>query len=298
MDNQRSLIAVLLITLIIFFIELFGGFMANSLALLSDAGHMLTDILALVLAILAVTFAALPATSKRTFGFYRLEIISALFNGSFLTLVAFFIFYESIVRLWQPEPIQSTAMLMVATVGFLANIGGAVILAGASRENLNVRGAFLHVISDAISSLGVVIGGILIHFFGWYYADPILGVIIGILILRGAFTLVMESVNVLMEAAPKGISALEVARTIKNVAGVEDIHDLHIWTISSGLNAISAHILINREWTDQAATVLAKIKTVLKEKYQIGHSTFQTECQACPDELVCRLEQADPSHWH
>jgi cobalt-zinc-cadmium efflux system protein len=284
MDNRRVLTLALLITLLIFVVELVGGFLSNSLALLSDAGHMLTDSMALALALLASVFAALPATRKRTFGFYRLEILSALFNGSVLTILALFIFYQAYLRFLQPAAIRSDLMLMIATIGFLANIGAAVILAGASRENLNVRGAFLHVLSDTASSAGVIIGGILIHFLGWSYVDPILGLLIGILILRGALGLVFDSVNILLEAVPEGVSVEEVAGAIREVDGVEDIHDLHVWAITSGMNAASAHVVIKETEIKRAPAILKEINEKLRSKYKIAHSTFQTECESCTEE--------------
>jgi len=297
-NNQRLLSAVLLITGLLFFAELFGGYFANSLALMSDAGHMLTDVLSLVLAILAALFAARPAGKKSTYGLYRLEILSALFNGSFLTIIALFIFYEAYLRLLHPAPVQSTLMLVIATIGLLGNIGGAVILAGASRENLNMRGAFLHVISDAISSVGVIAGGLLIHFYGWYIADPIISFLIALLILRGAFSLVMESANVLLEAPPKGIKVDDVIDAICSVKGVRDIHDLHVWSISSGINTISAHVLIEDAERARTTEILQEIRDLLKTKFDITHSTFQTECQACSDDLFCHFERHHEAHAH
>jgi len=294
-------LAALLIIILIFLVELVGGFAANSLALLSDAGHMLTDAMALVLALLATIFAARPATEKRTYGFYRLEILSALFNGALLTLISLYIFYEAYQRFLHPSPVQSGVMLMVATIGLLANVGAAVILVGSSKENLNVRAAFLHVLSDLGSSVGVIIGGVIIKFTSWYYVDPMLGVLIGLLILRGAVMLVSDSANILLEAVPKGIDMEEVAGTIKKVKGVKDIHDLHIWTITSGMNAISAHILIEDSEAESAPVILKKINELLNSKYNISHATFQTECVSCPEGLICRIEPGegeDYGHRH
>lgn len=298
MNNQRILGAVLLITGLLFFVELVGGFVSNSLALLSDSGHMLTDTLALTLALLASLLAARPAGKQSTFGLYRLEILSALFNGSVLTIIAFFIFYQAYLRLLDPAPVESTIMLVIATIGLLGNIGGAVILAGASRENLNVRGAFLHVLSDAAASIGVIVGGLLIHFLGWYYADPIIGFLIGLLILRGAFGLVMESANVLLEAPPKGVKVDDVVEAICSVKGVRDIHDLHVWSITSGINAISAHVLIEEAERERTTAILGEIREILEHKFNITHATFQTECQACPDDLFCHFERRHEAHTH
>jgi cobalt-zinc-cadmium efflux system protein len=298
MNNQRSLAFALLIILSIFFVELAGGYVSNSLALLSDAGHMLTDTMALALALLAAVFAARPATKERTFGFYRLEILSALFNGSLLTLVACYIFYEAVVRLLNPVAVRSDILLLVATVGLLANIGAAVILAKSSRDNINVRGAFLHVLSDLGSSVAVIIGGLLIRYLGWYYVDPLLGLVIGVIILRGALGLVLESVNILLEATPHDTNLEEVAETIKMINGIEDLHDLHIWTITTGMNAVSAHLVIADALADKAAAIVAEVKKVLQTKYNINHATFQTECESCPEGLICRVEPAEREHGH
>jgi cobalt-zinc-cadmium efflux system protein len=299
MNNQRSLTLALLIIILIFVVELAGGFVSNSLALLSDAGHMLTDAMALTLALLATIFAARPATKERTYGFYRLEILSALFNGSVLTLLSLYIFYEAVQRFLQPVPVRSDILLMVATVGLLANLGAAVILVKNSRENLNVHGAFLHVLSDLGSSVAVIIGGLMIRYLNWYYVDPVLGILIGILIMRGAVSLVLDSVNILIEGTPKGVSAEEVAKTIRGTKGVKDLHDLHIWTITSGINAASAHVIIDDKEVERASEILKEINDKLKTKYQITHSTFQTECASCPEGLICKLEPVErEEHGH
>lgn len=299
MSNQRSLFVALLVIALIFFVELAGGFISNSLALLSDAGHMLTDAMALTLALLATIFAARPATKERTFGFYRLEILSALFNGSILTLVSLYIFYEAVVRFLHPVAIKSDILLMIATIGLLANIGAAVVLAGRSRENLNVRGAFLHVLSNMASSVGVIIGGLLIRYLGWYYVDPVLGILIALLILRGALMLISDSTNVLLESVPVGINIDEVAQTIQKVKGVKNIHDLHVWTITSGMNAVSAHVLIEDAEAERASAILKQINELLKSKYNISHATFQTECASCPEGLICHIEPSErEEHGH
>ena len=280
---MKQLSFALIITAAIFILELAGAYFSNSLALLSDAGHMLTDTLALALALAAMYFSARPATGRNTFGFLRLEILSALFNGSVLFMVALYIFYEAYQRLLHPAEIKSLAMLAIAAIGLLANMGGALILSRGSKENLNVRGAFLHVISDAISSIGVIIGGILIYFTGWKMIDPILGIMIALLILRGAAGLLRESAEILLESAPRGIDLDEVVAEIKKVNGVKELHDVHLWAITSGVNAISAHILLDDAFAQQAADILAEVKARLENKYRITHSTFQTECRSCPE---------------
>lgn len=281
----------LLIIVIIFFAELLGGFLSNSLALISDAGHMLTDAGALLIALLATVFALRPATKERTYGFYRLEILSALWNGSALVVIAAYVFYQAYQRFLTPVPVKTDLMLVVATIGLISNIGAAVILAGKAQESLNIRAAFLHVLSDLASSIGVIIGGVIILFTRWYYIDPILSVLIGLLILRGAWSLIYDSVNVLLEAVPKGIDLGEVSESIQKVKGIKDLHDLHIWALGSGINAVSAHLVIDDAEADRAAEVLREVNAALKEKYNISHSTFQTECSACPEGLVCRIER-------
>ncbi|MDD4179349.1 MAG: cation diffusion facilitator family transporter [Candidatus Margulisbacteria bacterium] len=299
MDNKKTLLIALLIIVIVFCVELAGGFVSNSLALLSDAGHMLTDTMALALALTATIFAARPASKQKTFGFYRLEILSALFNGVLLTLISLYIFYQAYERFLQPSVVQSSIMLVVAVIGLLANVAAALILSKGSGDNLNVRGAFLHVISDLASSVGVIIGGLLIYLFGWNLVDPILGIMIGLLILRGALLLVFDSVNILLEAAPKGINTLEVAKTVMRVPGVKDLHDLHIWTISSGINAISAHVIIKDDAAERAAAILKEICALMDEKYRIKHCTFQTECDSCPEGLICHIEPGEKDeHEH
>lgn len=289
-NNQKSLLIALLITLLIFFVELIGGFISNSLALVSDAGHMLTDTMALGMALGAVFFAARPATTKRTFGFYRIEILAALLNGSLLFLVAFYIFYEAYARFIHPTEVKSLLMLGIALIGLVANLGGALVLSLNSKENLNIRAAFMHVISDAISSVGVIVGGVIIYFTRWYVVDPILGILIGILILRGAYELVKEASDILLESIPRGIEFEEVAEEIKKVKGIVAIHDLHIWTLTSGVNAISAHLLIADEMTDGAAKILDEVKERLGKKYAIRHCTFQTECASCPEGIICKID--------
>ena len=296
--NQKSLIAALLITGVIFLAELIGGYVANSLALQSDAGHMLTDAMALVMALLATVLAARPANKKQTYGFYRLEILSSLFNGSVLIMVAAYIFFQAYQRFFHPAPVWSGLMLTVATIGLLGNIGAAVILAQGSRENLNLRGAFMHVISDLASSVGVIIGGLIIQFTRWNYIDPILSVIIAILILRGALSLVFEAASILIESTPQGIDLEEVIRDICQIEGVEDIHDLHIWAITSGINSISAHIVIEEKAVARTSEILKNINLALKRKYNISHSTFQTECESCPDEVICHIEPVEKEHEH
>jgi cobalt-zinc-cadmium efflux system protein len=222
---QRELLIATAITATVMVAEFVGGLLTNSLALLSDAAHMLTDVLALLLSVVAFRFSTKPPTKKTTFGFYRLEIFAAQINGGVLVFLSLFIFYEAYHRLIEPEPIKSLLMMIVAGVGLLANIISATILHKSSKKNINVKASFLHIMGDLLSSVGVIIGGAIIHFTGWYIIDPILSVMIGLIILKGAYGVVMETANVLLEAVPKHVNLEGLIREIEAMEGVESFHD-------------------------------------------------------------------------
>jgi cobalt-zinc-cadmium efflux system protein len=285
-SSQRNLLIVLLITAVVMLAEIIGGLLANSLALLSDAGHMLTDVLALSLSLLAMRFAQKSPTASKTFGFYRLEILASFFNGMLLLFVSFYIFYKAYHRLLYPEEIKGLFMIVVALIGLLANGVGIVILRKSALDNLNVKSAFFHIVGDTISSGGVVVGGLLILYTGWYLVDPIIGIFIGILIMRGAYGLVKESIDIFLEATPKDIDIEEMLDDLHKIKGVKAIHHLHLWTITSGINAMSAHVLIDDVLTSRSTHILKEIKTLLRENYNIEHSTIQFESELCSDDLA------------
>jgi cobalt-zinc-cadmium efflux system protein len=287
---QRELLIATAITASVMVAEFVGGLLTNSLALLSDAAHMLTDVLALLLSVLAFRFSTKPPTKKTTFGFYRLEIFAAQINGGVLVFLSLFIFYEAFKRLIEPEPIRTLLMMIVAGVGLLANIISALVLHKSSKKNLNVKASFLHIVGDLLSSVGVIIGGAIIHFTGWYIIDPILSVMIGLIILRGAYGVVMETANVLLEAVPKHVNLEGLIREIESVEGVESFHDVHLWTITSGIHALSGHVLIRDQMVSESTEVLEKIREHLRKHYNITHTTFQFECESCETGFVCRLE--------
>ncbi|OEU63634.1 MAG: hypothetical protein BA867_07290 [Desulfobacterales bacterium S5133MH16] len=274
------------ITAIVMIAEIIGGLLANSLALLSDAGHMLTDILALGLSLTAMKFARKPPTPSKTFGFYRLEILAAFFNGMLLFFISFYIFYEAYHRLVQPEEIKGLVMLVVACIGLLANGVGILLLRKSAHTSLNVKSAFFHIVGDTISSGGVIVGGLLILYTGWYLVDPLISIFIGILILRGAYALIMESIDIFLEATPKDINVEEMLDELRKIQGVKDVHHLHLWTITSGINAMSAHVLIDDLLISSSAYILKEIKSLLRNKYRIEHSTIQFESKACGDDLL------------
>ncbi len=287
--GKRDLLIALGITVLMMVVEVVGGLLSNSLALLSDAGHMLTDNLALLLSFFAVKFSALPATDRKTFGFYRLEILAALINGIILVLLSLYIVYHAYLRIMNPRPVAGKLMLVVAAVGLVANIVGAVVLTKHRHTNLNIRGAYLHILGDALSSVGVVIGGIIIIYTGWYFVDPLLSILISLVIIYGAWALVKESVSILLESVPAHLNIETVATEIQRIEGVREAYHIHIWTITSGVYAMSAHVLIDDQLVSGSRDILDRIRTLLAEKFKIIHSTIQLECEKCDVSLACSL---------
>jgi cobalt-zinc-cadmium efflux system protein len=277
------------ITLFMMLAEIVGGVLSNSLALLSDAGHMFTDTLALALSFFAMKFAGMPATEKKTFGFYRLEILAALLNGITLVLISLYIMYEAYQRILNPQPVAGTLMLIVAVIGLIVNIVGALFLVKHHETNLNIRGAFLHIIGDAISSVGVIIGGIVILYTGWYLIDPILSILIALGIIAGAIGLVSESVSILLESAPSHINIAAVAGEIAKIDGVREAYHVHVWTITSGVYALSAHVIIDDRPVSGSRVLLDAITQRLTDRFKIMHSTIQLECERCDEGGSCSL---------
>jgi cobalt-zinc-cadmium efflux system protein len=289
MGGKRDLLIALSITFLMMIVEVIGGLLSNSLALLSDAGHMLTDNLALLLSFFAMKFATMPATEKRTFGFYRLEILAALINGIILVLISLYIIYQAYLRMINPQRVEGKLMLIVAVIGLVANIFGAILLMKHSHSNLNIRGAYLHIIGDAFSSVGVVVGGVIILYTGWYLIDPILSILISFVIIYGAWALVKESVSILLESVPSHIDIETVAETIGKVRGVREAYHIHVWTITSGVHAMSAHVLIDDQLVSRSRDLIDEIRTLLSEKFKILHSTIQLECERCDMNPMCSL---------
>lgn len=285
--NRMALALALTITALMMVVEFVGGFLSGSLALISDAGHMLTDTSSLALALFVLWFSRRPATQEKTYGFYRAEILSALLNGTVLTLIAGYIFFEAFQRFINPTEVKGLLMLAVAGIGLVANLAGAYILSKGSHENLNVRGALWHIISDALSSVGVIIGGLIILFTGFYLVDPIIGFIIGIVILHGAWGLLRESIDILLEATPKDIKVYEIQKALQTIEGIKDVHDIHVWTITSGVRAFSAHVLLDDSLLSECGAISKKAKDILKEKFMVSHATIEFECEGCTGPLVC-----------
>lgn len=288
-SGKRDLLIALSITVLMMAAEAIGGLISNSLALLSDAGHMLTDNLALLLSFFAMKFAAMPATDRKTFGFYRLEILAAFVNGIALVLMSFYIMYEAYQRMITPQPVAGGLMLLVAGIGLAVNIVGAIVLNKHKHTSLNIRGAYLHILGDALSSVGVVIGGAVIIYTGWYLIDPILSVLISLVIIYSAWALVKESVSILLESVPSHISIAAVAEEIEKIEGVREAYHIHVWTITSGVYAMSAHIIIDDQLVSRSRELLEKIRSVVAVRFSVLHSTIQIECERCDIGSVCSI---------
>lgn len=294
-DNQiaQRLLTAILITAVVMGAEALGGIISNSLALLSDAGHMLTHLSALGLAWAAVRIARRPATPTKTFGYHRAEILAAFANGIILVLLAFYVFYSAYLRVLRPPEIEVSTMLGVATIGLGANLAVLWLLEGQRSKSINVRGAFLHVLSDTLSSVAVIAAGLAIAFAGIYLMDPLVSFLIGAMILAWSIGLIKEASGILLEAVPKHLNPDELVQEIKRVRGVRDLHDLHIWTIASGMHAMSGHLVIEDQMISKASEIVRKVNDVLRLKFGISHATVQLECERCRGPFVCPLKLDD-----
>ncbi|MGD0549885.1 MAG: cation diffusion facilitator family transporter [Candidatus Bathyarchaeia archaeon] len=269
------------VTAAFFVIELVGGILTNSLALQTDAIHMLTDVVALAYALVAAWFAQRPVSLRRTYGYYRVEILSAFLNGILLWAVVIFVFYEAIQRIQHPSDVQSLNMLVIAVLGLVANGLVAVTLSRSRNTSLNLKGAFLHVVADVLGSVGAISAGLIMFFTGWYQADPIASILIGVLVFYSSGKLVRDSVNVLLEGVPSHIDVSAVERRILGMKGVKDIHDLHVWSIAdTRMCCMSSHVVV-QDNTD-GRELVTKLIHILKEEFGIDHTTIQLEDENYP----------------
>jgi cobalt-zinc-cadmium efflux system protein len=274
-SDQRRLRWVLGFSVAYLVAEVIGGVLTGSLALLSDAGHMLADVGALALALFALVIATRPATPRRTFGYYRVEILAALFNGIALLGLAGFILFEAVERIRDPQPVQATGMLLVAIGGLVVNLAGAYLLHAGHAHSLNVRAAFYHVLGDALGSLGAIIAAILILSFGWMTADPIIAILIAVLVIISAVRLVREAADILLEATPRHLDTEALRGELLAIRGVVGVHDFHIWTITSGIYSLSCHVVV--EPAAFTAEKLEEVRLVLHDECAIPHQTIQLE---------------------
>jgi cobalt-zinc-cadmium efflux system protein len=255
--------------------EAIGGYFTNSLALVSDAGHMLTDVAALGLSLLAIRFASKPATPRKTYGFYRLEILAALANGITLLGLSVLICREAWERFQRPEKVDAIPLILISIGGLIVNIISAWLLSRSAHENLNIRGALLHIFGDLLGSAAAIISGLAILWRGWYWADPLISVLISLLIIYSAWRLVTDSVNVLLEGTPSHINPSSVEASMRTVAGVRAVHDLHIWTITSERYALTAHVVVDD--LSEGHRILRELRALLSAQFHLTHSTIQLE---------------------
>ncbi|HEY4644531.1 MAG TPA: cation diffusion facilitator family transporter [Bacteroidota bacterium] len=278
--GKRALRIALGISATLLLVEFLGGIVTGSLALLADAGHMLTDVASLVIALIAFKFAERPATAEKTYGYYRTEILAALVNGVTLVLVALLVFKEAIDRIQSPPEVKSLPMLVIAALGLLANIASASVLARSKGQSLNLQGAWLHVMADALGSIGAITAGVIMVTTSWYLADPLISIFIAVMILMSSWKLLRDSVNILMESTPRRIDLETLEASLQNVSGVVRVHDLHVWTVTSGFDALSAHVVVKEDVTmERAQEILSELHAVVHQKFGIEHTTFQLEGQ-------------------
>jgi cobalt-zinc-cadmium efflux system protein len=287
--NRSRLVVALAINVVLVVAGVVGAVVFHSVALLADAGHVLSDVGAIGLALFASAMAARPARGRRTFGFYRTEILAALANGITLVVVAVIVFVEAAMRLSDPSDVKGLGVLVIGAIGLVGNVAATVALAGGDREDINLEAVLRHSAADALGSLGVIVAGGIVLITGWDRVDPIIGMLIGVLILLGSWRLIKEPLDVLMEAAPPGLDVQEVGTAMAAVEGVREVHDLHVWTVTSGFPALAAHVR-----TDPARDVdevRAAVEDVLAERFGIEHTTLQMMA-----EQLLELEDRRPQH--
>ena len=278
---SRRLLFAIILTAITLLAEIIGGIWANSLALLSDAGHVFLDLFALLLSLGAIKLSAQPASGRHSYGWHRAEVLAALLNGLTVLLMAVAILYEGGKRLLSPEEVKTMPMLVIAALGLIANLLAAKGLHDHAHDDLNVRSAFLHVLGDAAASVGVIAGALLMYFTGWYQADPIISIAIGLLILVGAWRVLRDAIHILMEGAPRGLTVGQVADYLRTVDGVIDLHHVNLWSICSHITAFSAHLDITPESEAHREELLHRIEHELQERFHINHTTIQLVCTSC-----------------
>lgn len=288
---EKMRFAVIL-TVGILVLEVVGGILTNSLALLSDAGHIFADVFALGLSWAALVLSGLPPNQRKTYGYFRAEVLAAVINGVTLFLVALWIFYEAVGRMSSPEPVKSLEMFLIALVGLVVNIIVLLKLKGAAQQSLNVKSAFLHVLGDMLGSLGVITGGIIMLVTQYYIVDPIISILIGVIILRGAIGVLRDCSDILLEGVPKNVKLNQVEKILKHIPGVVDVHDLHVWSISSVHLALSAHVVVEEQTTHSTRKILDEIQAKMVKDFNIEHLTIQFECLCCGTRMVeCVLNE-------
>jgi cobalt-zinc-cadmium efflux system protein len=298
LTGEKRLAITLLVTLLIMTGEMAGGFLSNSLALLSDAGHMVTDALAIALGLVAVRISRRPADRKATFGYQRVGLVAALLNGLSLLVIAILIFHESYRRFLAPPLVDIPVMLSIASLGLAGNLAMAFIL-GHQHRDITLRSVWLHVLGDTLSSAGVIISGVAIYFTGWTYADPVASALIGGVIIWGGVRLVRDTMAIFLNLTPKGFNVESLVARIAGMPDVIDIHDVHLWPVAHNNVAFSAHILVDDKTLGEVETTRKNIESILQEA-GVHHSTLQMECSCveCGGSLYCQSEPCDRDDMH
>jgi cobalt-zinc-cadmium efflux system protein len=287
----------IIVTCAVLVLEVAGGLLSNSLALLSDAGHVLADGIALLLSWYGVRQAQRPASHRMTFGYHRVGVVIAIVNAVSILAISGVIMYEAFERFTQKPPVNSAVMLGVAVLGLIANIVVALWLRKDREHSINIRSAFWHAAGDALASVGVIIGAIIIMFTGLYVVDAIVSMLISVIILISAFGIFREGFRIILEGVPKDISVDEVVNAIRGLPEVKDVHDIHVWSISSNLHAMSSHIVVDDCYVSQAEAIRRRIEDTVRERFGIGHTTVQIECGQCGrDDLFCKMAPDHATH--
>ena len=287
-SSRKQLTLAIVLTFLVLVAEAVGGILANSLALLSDAAHMFGDVFALCLSWLALKIASRPSSQTKTYGLHRMEIFAAFLNGVLLVVMAGWIFFEAIERFQNPSAVNSAIVIVIAVIGLCTNLAVLYFLKdhGLHSHDLNMKGAFFHVLGDTIASIGVIIGAFIMMATGWYVVDAILSTAIAALLIWGARTILADAVHILLEGVPKGMSVAEVEKELTAIPAIREIHELHIWSICSNIYALSAHALVDDQKVNQVESVLGEIQELLKTKFNITHSTVQFESRPCQKGVI------------
>ena len=296
-QTGTRIVISLVVTLCFVLIEAIAGYWANSLALLTDAAHNLTDVLALGLSWYAIQLAARPSSPRRTYGYHRVGILIALFNSTTLVVIALGIFYEAYQRLITPGQVQAETLTIVAAIAFLVNAGTAWLVQRGSESDLNLRSVFVHLASDAVSTFAAIIAGIGIALTRMVWLDPLVSIFIGLLILWNGWSIIRETMGILLEGTPRDVDLNDILTDLVDIEGVRGVHDLHVWSITQNMRSLSAHIATDDISISQSIPIRDKINDVLYHKYSIAHATLQFECVDCdPMTLYCDLEQANQKY--
>lgn len=281
------LLSATLLNLLISVAEIVGGLISNSLSLISDALHNLTDSLATFIAWVANRISKRPSNLKRTFGYKRIEILAAVLNAVVLVVVSIWLFYEAVIRLIHPEPVKGGLMILIAGIGLIANLAAVILLRGDSGKNINVRAAYLHLLGDTLTSVAVIIGGVLIYFLEIYWIDPVVTIIVGLYILKETIRILKQTNDILMQGVPEGLDLDVIRRDIENVPEVANIHHVHIWNLDDHSIHFECHADLKKDYhLSETSRIQARVEELLKEKYGIGHVTIQFEFERCDDKNI------------